>query len=250
VHLPLMRRKVASIALLAAAAGSLVFLATAGWPALVDDAAARAEREAMVKTQLEGRGIKDRAVLEAIRKVPRHRFVPEELRARAHDDGPLSIGDGQTISQPYIVAWMTELVEPRKGMRVLEIGTGSGYQAAVLAECVDEVDTIEVVTALGRRADRLLRELGYRNIRTRIGDGYHGWPDRAPYDAILLTAAPPGDVPAPLLEQLKVGGRLVAPVGRKVQMLVRITRTETGYRRENLGLVLFVPMTGKAQDEH
>jgi protein-L-isoaspartate(D-aspartate) O-methyltransferase len=250
VLLPLMRRKVAAVALLAAAAGSLAFVATAGWPAFVDDDAARTEREAMVKSQLEGRGIKDRAVLEAIRKVPRHRFVPEDLRGRAYDDGPLPIGEGQTISQPYIVGWMTELIEPRKGMRVLEIGTGSGYQAAVLAECVDEVDTIEVVPVLGRRADRLLSELGYRNIRTRIGDGYHGWPDRAPFDAIVLTAAPPGDVPGPLLEQLKVGGRLVAPVGRQEQMLVRITRTETGYRRETLAPVRFVPMTGKAQDEH
>jgi protein-L-isoaspartate(D-aspartate) O-methyltransferase len=248
VLLPLMRRRIAAVALLAAATGSLVIVAAAGRPAFVDDDTARAEREEMVKTQLEGRGIKDRAVLDAIRKVPRHRFVPDDLRGRAYDDGPLPIGEGQTISQPYIVAWMTELIEPRKGMRVLEIGTGSGYQAAVLADCVDEVDTIEVVPALGRRAERLLRELGYRNIQTRIGDGYHGWPDRAPFDAILLTAAPPGDVPAPLLEQLKVGGRLVAPIGRQEQMLVRITRTETGYRRENLAPVRFVPMTGKAQD--
>lgn len=132
-------------------------------------------------------------------------------------------------------------------MRVLEIGTGSGYQAAVLAECVAEVDTIEVVPALGRRAERVLRELGYRNVRTRIGDGYRGWPERAPFDAILLTAAPPREVPRPLLEQLKVGGRLVAPVGRDEQTLVRITRTETGFRRENLDPVRFVPMTGEAQ---
>jgi protein-L-isoaspartate(D-aspartate) O-methyltransferase len=249
VLLPLISRKLVAIALLAASAGSLVILATAAWPAFVEDDGGLAQREEMVKIQLEGRGIKDRAVLAAIRKVPRHRFVPEAVRGRAYDDGPLPIGEGQTISQPYIVAWMTELIEPRKGMRVLEIGTGSGYQAAVLAECVDEVDTIEVVTALGRRADRLLRDLGYRNIQTRIGDGYHGWPDRAPFDAILLTAAPPADVPGPLLDQLKVGGRLVAPVGRQEQMLVRITRTETGYRRETLAPVRFVPMTGKAQDE-
>jgi protein-L-isoaspartate(D-aspartate) O-methyltransferase len=202
----------------------------------------------MVKTQLEARGIKDKAVLDAVRKVPRHRFVPESLRDRAHEDGPLPIGEGQTISQPYIVAWMTELIAPRKGMHVLEIGTGSGYQAAVLAECVDEVDTIEVVPTLGRRAEQVLRELGYRNIHTRLGDGYHGWPERAPFDAIILTAAPPDDIPKPLLEQLKVGGRLVAPVGRGEQVLVRITRTETGFQRESLAPVLFVPMTGKAQD--
>jgi len=202
----------------------------------------------MVTTQLEARGIKDRAVLEAVRKVPRHRFVPEWLRGRAYDDNPLPIGDGQTISQPYIVAWMTELIGPKKGMRVLEIGTGSGYQAAVLAELVDEVDTIEVVAALGHQAELRLRDAGYRNVRTRIGDGYHGWPERAPFDAIILTAAPPEDVPQPLLEQLKVGGRLVAPVGRDDQQLVRITRTETGYLREILAPVRFVPMTGKAQD--
>jgi protein-L-isoaspartate(D-aspartate) O-methyltransferase len=144
---------------------------------------------------------------------------------------------------------MTELIEPRKSMRVLEIGTGSGYQAAVLGECVAEVDTIEVIPTLGRKAEGLLREQGYKNIRVRIGDGYEGWPDRAPFDAILLTAAPPRDVPKPLLDQLKVGGRLVAPIGRNVQHLVRITRTKTGFRREVLDPVRFVPMTGKAQDQ-
>ncbi len=203
----------------------------------------------MVKTQLEARGIKDRSVLSAMRKVPRHRFVPSVWVGRAYEDGALPIGEKQTISQPYIVAWMTELIEPKKGMRVLEIGTGSGYQAAVLAECVAEVDTIEVIPALGRKAEALLRELGYRNIRARIGDGYAGWPGRAPYDAILLTAAPPDDVPKPLLEQLKVGGRLVAPVGRDEQNLVRITRTEGGLKREILAPVRFVPMTGKAQGQ-
>ena len=139
---------------------------------------------------------------------------------------------------------MTELIGPRKGMRVLEIGTGSGYQAAVLAECVDEVDSIEVVPILGHRAERLLRDLGYRNIRTRIGDGYHGWPERAPFDAILLTAAPPVEIPGPLLEQLKVGGRLVAPVGRGEQTLVRITRTETGFRASPSPPCALVPDDG------
>ena len=132
----------------------------------------------MVATQIEGRGVKDKAVLAALRKVPRHRFVPAIWQGRAYTDGPLPIGDGQTISQPYIVGWMTELIEPTKKMRVLEIGTGSGYQAAVLAECVGEVDTIEVVPALGKKAESLLGELGYRNIRVRIGDGYEGWPER------------------------------------------------------------------------
>ncbi len=239
---------VASLALLASAVGISLALAHGCLSAFDDEDAARARREDMVKSQIEARGIKDRAVLDAVAKVPRHRFVPALFRGRAYDDGPLPIGDGQTISQPYIVAWMTELIGPKKGMRVLEIGTGSGYQAAVLAECVDEVDTIEVVPALGRGAERMLRELGYRNIRTRIGDGYHGWPERAPFDAIILTAAPPEDVPRPLLDQLKVGGRLVAPVGRYDQQLVRITRTQTGFRREVLAPVRFVPMTGKAQD--
>jgi protein-L-isoaspartate(D-aspartate) O-methyltransferase len=209
----------------------------------------RTRRLEMVATQIESRGIKHKSVLTALRNVPRHRFVPAMWRGRAYTDGPLPIGEGQTISQPYIVGWMTELIEPAKKMRVLEIGTGSGYQAAVLAECVGEIDTIEVVPALGKKAKGLLDELGYRNIRVRIGDGYEGWPERAPYDAIILTAAPPTDVPRPLLEQLKPGGRLVAPVGRDEQDLIRITKVATGYKREVLAPVRFVPMTGKAQND-
>ena len=209
----------------------------------------RTRRLEMVATQIESRGIKHKSVLTALRNVPRHRFVPAMWRGRAYTDGPLPIGEGQTISQPYIVGWMTELIEPAKKMRVLEIGTGSGYQSAVLAECVGEVDTIEVVPALGKKAKGLLDELGYRNIRVRIGDGYEGWPERAPYDAIILTAAPPTDVPRPLLEQLKPGGRLVAPVGRDEQDLIRITKVLTGYKREVLAPVRFVPMTGKAQND-
>ena len=208
----------------------------------------RQRRLEMVSTQIERRGVKDKAVLAALRKVPRHRFVPATSRGRAYADEPLPIGEGQTISQPYIVAWMSELIAPAKTMRVLEIGTGSGYQAAILAECVAEVDTIEVVPGLGKKAKGLLDELGYRNIRVRIGDGYGGWSDRAPYDAIILTAAPPRDVPRPLLEQLKPGGRLVAPVGRGIQLLIRITRTPDGYKREVLAPVAFVPMTGKVQE--
>jgi protein-L-isoaspartate(D-aspartate) O-methyltransferase len=209
----------------------------------------RARRLEMVGTQIEARGVKDKAVLSALRKIPRHLFVPAMWRVQAYTDMPLPIGEGQTISQPYIVGFMTELIEPTKNMRVLEIGTGSGYQAAVLAECVGEVDTIEVVPALGKKAESLLGELGYRNIRVRIGDGYEGWTERAPYDAIILTAAPPANVPRPLLEQLKLGGRLVAPVGRGDQNLVRITKTPTGYKREVLAPVRFVPMTGKAQHD-
>jgi len=209
----------------------------------------RARRLEMVERQIRYRGVTDQAVLAAMSKVPRHRFVPARWLGLAYSDGPLSIGEGQTISQPYIVAWMTELIRPRKEMRVLEIGTGSGYQAAVLAECVAEVDSIEVVPSLGKQAEARLREHGYRNVRVRIADGYEGWPDRAPYDAILLTAAPPKEVPRPLLDQLKTGGRLVAPVGRGFQRMVRITRTETGFKRERLAPVMFVPMTGKAQND-
>ena len=194
----------------------------------------RARRLTMVTDQIAARGIKDKAVLEAMRTVPRHRFVPAAWQPLAYTDGPLPIGAGQTISQPYVVAWMTELLEPNKKMRVLEIGTGSGYQAAILAECVGEVDSIEVVPALGRKAKTLLGDLGYRHVQVRIGDGYEGWPERAPYDAIILTAAPPDQVPRPLLDQLKPGGRLVAPVGRDVQDLVRITKTPTGFKREVL----------------
>jgi protein-L-isoaspartate(D-aspartate) O-methyltransferase len=209
----------------------------------------QARRESMVRDQIESRGIKDKSVLAAFRKVPRHRFVPASSRTLAYTDGPLPIGEGQTISQPEIVALMTELIRPDKKFRVLEIGTGSGYQAAILAECVAEVDSIEVVPALGKRAKTLLDELGYRNIKLRIGDGYDGWSDRAPYDAIILTAAPPREIPRRLLEQLKVGGRLVAPVGRFEQQLVRVTRTATSFDRETIADVRFVPMTGKVQNE-
>jgi len=203
----------------------------------------------MVTRQIERRGISDPAVRAALFAVPRHRFVPDDVRSMAYDDGPLPIGDGQTISQPYIVGLMTELVRPKPGMRVLEVGTGSGYQAAVLSRCVAEVDTIEVRAPLGQRAGRLLRELGYKNIRVRIGDGYDGWPERAPYDAVILTAAPP-HIPRPLLEQLKLGGRLVAPVGDQSssQELVVITRTETGFTRQREIPVQFVPMIGKASE--
>lgn len=211
-----------------------------------DDDADSARRAAMVADQLVPRGVRDPRVLEAMRSVPRHRFVPDDLHSRAYTDGPLAIGAGQTISQPYIVALMTELVHPDPKMKVLEVGTGSGYQAAVLARCVGQVYTIEIVPGLGRSADRLLRELGYTNIEVRIGDGFDGWPDQAPFDAILVTAAP-DQVPKPLLDQLAVGGRLVIPVGSARQELLRITRTTTGYLRETIIPVRFVPMTGKAQ---
>ncbi|HEY8430568.1 MAG TPA: protein-L-isoaspartate(D-aspartate) O-methyltransferase, partial [Sandaracinaceae bacterium] len=184
------------------------------------------ERARMVAEQM--RDVRDPRVLAAMRAVPRHRFVPPEEARFAYDDRPLSIGHGQTISQPYIVALMTELADVTRGERVLEIGTGSGYQAAILAELGAEVYTIEIVRPLGERAAALLRELGYANVRARIGDGYRGWPEHAPFDAILLTAAPP-EIPRPLLDQLAVGGRLVAPVGTGDQELVVVRRTEQGY---------------------
>jgi protein-L-isoaspartate(D-aspartate) O-methyltransferase len=231
--------------------GSIGLIATArmcGFPLERISSDDLARRQEMVEDQLRKRGIRSPAVLEAMSRVPRHRFVPASLRGMAYADGPLPIGKGQTISQPYIVALMTELIEPRKEMRVLEIGTGSGYQAAVLAGCVAEVHSIEVVPELGQAASVLLRELGYKNVHVRVADGFEGWPEKAPFDAIVLTAAPPERIPRPLLDQLKVGGRLVAPVGRADQDLIRITRTANGFDREVIAPVRFVPMTGKAQE--
>lgn len=213
-------------------------------------AAYQTQRLEMVEWQLRRRGIGNSAVLEAMATVPRHRFVPQQFRSLAYQDQPLPIGHGQTISQPYIVGLMTELIQPQKTMRVLEIGTGSGYQAAVLAHCVAEVDTIEVVPELGRAAASLLSDLGIKNVHVKIGDGYEGWPERAPYDAIVLTAAPPRRIPQPLLDQLKVGGQLVGPLGRYMQDLVRIRRTPRGYDRQVIASVQFVPMTGRVQQEH
>ena len=203
-------------------------------------------RQKMVSTQITSRGVRDARVLAAMRRVPRHRFVPRSLQAMAHDDRPLPIGQGQTISQPYIVAYMSEALRLKPHMRVLEIGTGSGYQAAVLAQLCGEVFSIEIVSALGQRARRRLRQLGYDNVHVRIGDGYRGWPEEGPFDRIILTAAPPR-VPRPLLAQLRTGGILVAPEGRTWQHLVRITRTASGFKRERLLGVRFVPMTGRAQ---
>jgi protein-L-isoaspartate(D-aspartate) O-methyltransferase len=206
-----------------------------------------ARRREMVAMQIEARGVKNPAVLEAMRRVPRHRFVPESSRGFAYFDIPLSIGRQQTISQPYMVGLMTSLVRPAKEKRVLEIGTGSGYQAAVLSECFGEVDTIEVIPELGLKAKAILADLGCRNVNVKVGDGYAGWPEKAPFDAILLTAAPPKRIPQPLLDQLRVGGVLVAPVGRVEQDLVTIVRTPTGFERAVVAPVRFVPMTGKAE---
>ncbi len=201
-------------------------------------------KEEMVKTQIRARGVRDEGVLNAMLKVDRHKFVPEEIRHLAYSDRPLPIGEGQTISQPYIVALMTELLELKKGDRVLEVGTGSGYQAAILAELADHVYTIEIIESLGRSAERLLRELGYRNIDVKIGDGYIGWEEFAPFDAIIVTASPP-HIPQPLLDQLKEEGRLVIPVGGFYQDLKKITKAKGQIKSQDIIPVVFVPMTGE-----
>ncbi len=230
--------------------GTLVLLLTACQQGAADpgkkNADHAARRARMVKRHIEARGVKDRKVLAAMLKVERHLFVPAGRRSRAYADHPLPIGLMQTISQPYIVAFMTEALLLKPGARVLEIGTGSGYQAAILGEVAGEVYSMEIIPPLGRRSKKLLAKLGYKNVHVRVGDGYKGWPDKAPFDAVILTAAPP-KIPRPLLDQLKVGGVLVAPVGVNDQRLLRITRTKKGFRRQHLMYVRFVPMTGKAQ---
>ena len=205
----------------------------------------RMERDRMVSTQIEARGITDSLVLQAMRDVPRERFVPASLVHLAYDDGPLAIGQGQTISQPYIVAAMTAAAGLKPGARVLEIGTGSGYGAAVLSRIAAEVYTVERIGALAKAAQGRLAELGYANVNVREGDGSLGWPEHAPYDAILVTAAAPR-VPEALRSQLVVGGRLVIPVGAaRAQRLVRVTRTEAhDYEYEDLENVAFVPLIG------
>ena len=205
-------------------------------------------RSEMVQNQIMARGVKDSRVIGAMMNVPRHRFIPEGKKSRAYEDGPLPIGEGQTISQPYIVALMTELLEPREGDRILEIGTGSGYQAAVLAEIVDTVYSIEIIRELQERADSTLKALGYKNVITKCGDGYIGWPETAPFDGIIVTAAPER-VPQPLLDQLKEGARLVIPIGDYMQYLEVYTRAGDKFEKERNVPVRFVPMTGKAEKD-
>ena len=210
-----------------------------------EPAETREARERMVQEQMAARGIRDPRVLKALGKVPRHRFVPAEMRAYAYEDSALPIGLDQTISQPYVVAFMTEALELKPSDRVLEIGTGSGYQAAVLSLLTREVYSIEVVEQLGKEAEARLKEMGYANVRVRIGNGYRGWPEAAPFDAIIVTAAPP-EVPPVLVEQLRTGGRMVVPVGRFWQVLIRLRHTPNGLERETLLPVAFVPMVPEA----
>lgn len=199
-------------------------------------------REKMVEQQIKARGVKDKAVLDAMLKVPRHLFVPKNRISDAYNDGPLPIGYGQTISQPFIVAYMTEVINPTKCKKVLEIGTGSGYQAAVLAEIVDSVYTIEIITELYRESKERLSKLGYKNVKVKNGDGYYGWKEFAPFDAIVVTAAAEF-VPPPLIEQLNEGGRMVIPIGSPLytQMLVLIEKKDGKMYSKNLMPVRFVP---------
>jgi protein-L-isoaspartate(D-aspartate) O-methyltransferase len=202
------------------------------------------ERRRMVDDQLKARDIQDVRVLNAMLKVPRHLFIPEPQRPQAYTDTPVPIDYGQTISQPYIVAFMTQELDVQPGHRVLEIGTGSGYQAAVLGELTNEVYTIEIVAPLADRAREILRSLGYRNIQVRTGNGYLGWPEHAPYDRIIVTAAP-NEVPPALVEQLKIGGLMAIPVGGFIQELRILRRTPRGLEMLRTLPVRFVPMTGK-----
>ena len=228
------------------AAGLISLSILAAWPK-GDEELFAVVRHNMVRTQLAARDIGDTLVLQAMAEVPRHEFVPPPLRNRAYRDHPLPIGKDQTISQPYIVAFMTQALELEAGDRVLEIGTGSGYQAAVLTQLVEHVYTIEIIPSLGDSARRVLRRQGYDNVTVRIGDGYVGWPEKAPFDAIMVTAAP-DHVPPALVEQLAEGAHLVLPVGDYYQELLRLTRRDGKILSKSLLPVRFVPMTGQAQE--
>ncbi len=226
----------------------LMFLAAAAYADRASDSPdIQKARQHMVKTTIRDRGIADSRVLSAMQTVPRHRFVPDKLLSAAYADRPLPIGEGQTISQPYVVALMTEILDLDPDQRVLEIGTGSGYQAAVLAEVVDKVYTIEIKQKLYEKSSSILKSLGYNKVMTRHSDGYFGWPEKAPFDAIMITAAI-DHVPPPLLKQLKDGGRLTLPLGNpfSYQNLVLVTKKGQDLIVKQITGVLFVPMTGHA----
>ena len=208
-----------------------------------------AQRQRMVEQQLKPRGIKDERVLAAMAKVPREEFVPADARPSAYEDGPLPIGYDQTISQPYVVAFMTEQLRPKQSDRVLEIGSGSGYQAAILAELVADVYTIDIVEPLAKTAEATLQGLGYKNVHIKTGDGYKGWPEEAPFDAIIVTCAPE-KVPQPLVDQLKDGGRMVIPVGERFAQQLYLLEKKNGQLKESATLpVRFVPMLREAKEK-
>jgi len=208
------------------------------------------QRYEMVEDQIYRRSVKDELVLKAMRKVPRHEFVPRNLQDLAYRDHPLPIGEDQTISQPYIVAFMTECLQLKGGEKVLEIGTGSAYQAAILAEIAAEVYTIEIIPSLTEEAEQRVKRLGYQNIHVHCADGYQGWPEQAPFDGIIVTAAPPR-IPQPLIDQLKTGGKMIIPVGDSFQELILVEKSTKGnISKRSVLPVRFVPMTGKAQHEN
>lgn len=240
---PVRRRRPLALLLCAVlSVASFGFAGSAHVPQARTDDLYAPQRAAMVADQIQGRGVVDARVLDAMRTVPRHLFVPSPLRSRAYDDRPLPIGNGQTISQPFIVAFMTEALGVSARHKVLEIGTGSGYQAAVLSRLAKEVYTIEIVPALARRAADTLKSLGYSNVRVREGDGYAGWPEHAPFDRIMVTAAPER-IPPPLIEQLTPGGRMVIPVGGAEQWLTVVEKTPNGVVERRTIPVRFVPFT-------
>jgi protein-L-isoaspartate(D-aspartate) O-methyltransferase len=230
-----------SVALIAA-----LMAAACGAPQADQDSDLSAARRRMVAEQMRARDIKDARVLEVMARVPRHRFVPDDVRDLAYADHPLPIGHGQTISQPYIVAFMTEALDVQTGHKVLEIGTGSGYQAAILGELAREVYTMEIVAPLAESARATLASLGYTNVHVRAGNGFAGWPEQAPFDRIMVTAAP-DEVPPALVEQLKVGGMMAIPVGVGDQELRIMRRTAAGMETIKTLPVRFVPMTGKTR---
>lgn len=223
-----------------------IVLGSVLWWVCVQEDSRSAERTAMIESQIKARGVRDERVLKAMENVARHYYVPEGMRAHAYEDRPLPIGQGQTISQPYIVAAMTEMLDLQPEDRVLEVGTGSGYQAAILAEIAAQVYTIEIIAKLGEQAAEVLREQGYTNVHTKVGDGYLGWPEAAPFDAIIVTAAP-DHIPQPLVEQLKVGGKMAIPVGPTFaeQKLVLLEKKMDGtLEKTTMMFVRFVPLTG------
>ncbi len=226
----------------------LLLVAARPMPTYSQDRSYPIQRRMMVEEQIVSRGVTNSGVVKAMAEVPRHVFVPDRLREQSYVDGPLAIGSGQTISQPYIVALMTSLLELDGTEKILEIGTGSGYQAAVLSRLAREVYTIEIREELGEKAEHTLSDLGYDNIHVRIGDGYQGWPEQAPFDGIMVTAAP-GEIPEPLIGQLKVGAKLVIPVGDFFQDLLVLTKTADGVERREIIPVRFVPMIGEVEKQ-